>query len=868
MALATNLGTPRFDENQDKWDIYLTRLEVFFEANDIKTDDKKRALLVSMLSTKTVGVLAGQCAPQKVNALSYKDALTILNNHYAPKTNEVAASYEFFTRDQAASESVRDYVVELRKLADNCHFGASLDRLLRDRIVCGIRNRAVQQTLLDKTELTLAQAETIAISAETAALEVSAMTRLDNEAAVCTVASKSRRYQTFTKDKQSHTECARCGNYDHEASDCLHKKEQCFRCRKTGHFARKCRSQSGLRAGRRRDGVANAVHYESAVSETEEGDISSVFTLQESREKKSMLQAFRRVIRWGGVPMNMITDTGSPFSIIPQEVYLKHRLSWPRLSKCKRTLNCYLGKLPIVGELHLEANFAGKTVPATLIVTGCSGPSLCGRDLIQAFSLLPSGFLAAVQSTSADPDSLRTEFPALFEPGLGNIQGPPVKFHIREGAQPKFHKARSIPYALREKVETELDRLVDQGILSPIAHSEWAAPIVPVLKKDGSLRICGDFKITINAACITDQYPLPNIEDIFASLRGGSFFTTLDLKDAYNQLPLDEEARKLAVINTHKGLFCYNRLPFGVASAPAIFQRRMETVLAGLPAVQVYLDDVLIAERQGDNGSVLRDVLRRLQENGIKLKAEKCHFRKDSIVYLGHRIDKDCLHPLEKNLAAIRDSPRPTNPPRFQSGDQVWVRNFGQGERWRPGIVKSIEGSRLVTVGTPDGLARRHFDQIFRRVPVSPVTPKAEASDSLQPSSDNKHRPTSTPEARCSLATPGASGAAPVPSTTPPTSSNDRFQCYVDMGESTTVCDGALINFVVCPSHSEASEAQKSHNASLDLALYGPVLVLHKAIPLLSRSAVEHVENAVKGQYKELSTYTLPPMPIDVAAHL
>nr|XP_054919421.1 uncharacterized protein K02A2.6-like [Dermacentor andersoni] len=111
-----------------------------------------------------------------------------------------------------------------------------------------------------------------------------------------------------------------------------------------------------------------------------------------------------------------------------------------------------------------------------------------------------------------------------------------------------------------------------------------------------------------------------------------------------------------------------------------------------------------------------------------------------------------------------------SQPPRYQSGDQVWVRNFGQGERWRPGIVKSIEGSRLVTVDTPDGLARRHFDQIFRRVPVSPVTPKAEASESLQPSPDNKSRSTSTPEARCSLATPEASGAAPVPSTTPPTS--------------------------------------------------------------------------------------------------
>ncbi|KAL3190665.1 hypothetical protein MRX96_002331 [Rhipicephalus microplus] len=78
----------------------------------------------------------------------------------------------------------------------------------------------------------------------------------------------------------------------------------------------------------------------------------------------------------------MIIDTGSPFSIIPQEVYLKHRLSWPRLSKCKETLSCYLGKPPIVGELQLQAQFSGKAVPATLIVTGCSGPSLCGKYLI------------------------------------------------------------------------------------------------------------------------------------------------------------------------------------------------------------------------------------------------------------------------------------------------------------------------------------------------------------------------------------------------------------------------------------------------------------------------------------------------------
>ena len=92
------------------------------------------------------------------------------------------------------------------------------------------------------------------------------------------------------------------------------------------------------------------------------------------------------------------------------------------------------------------------------------------------------------------------------------------------------------------------------------------------MKKDGSIQICGDYKRTVNSAAIVDCYPLPKIEDIFASLSGGKTFTKLDLAHAYNQIELDDEAKHLATINTSKGLYRYNRLPFGVASAPAIFQ--------------------------------------------------------------------------------------------------------------------------------------------------------------------------------------------------------------------------------------------------------------------------------------------------------
>ena len=141
----------------------------------------------------------------------------------------------------------------------------------------------------------------------------------------------------------------------------------------------------------------------------------------------------------------------------------------------------------------------------------------------------------------------------------------------------------------------ELGRLQAEGIIVPIRFSKWAAPIVPVMKSDGSIRICGDFKQTVNKSARTEVYPLSRIKELFACLSGGQTFTTLDLSHAYLQLELEKESQELVTINTHKGLYKYTRLPFGVASAPAIFQRTMESLLQGLPMVCAYIDDILIS---------------------------------------------------------------------------------------------------------------------------------------------------------------------------------------------------------------------------------------------------------------------------------
>ena len=203
--------------------------------------------------------------------------------------------------------------------------------------------------------------------------------------------------------------------------------------------------------------------------------------------------------------------------------------------------------------------------------------------------------MCTVDKVSATSSALEKEFPKLFSPGLGCYKDKTFTIEVDSSVAPKFCKARTIPYTLKPKVDKELDRLLQENIITPVSYSRWAAAIVQVLKPDNYVRICGDYKLTVNRAARSDTYPIPKLEDLFSQLAGGAIFSKLDLSQAYAQFQLDEESKPYTVINTHRGLFACNRLSYGITSAPGIFQRAMEGLLKGLPGVFCYLDDVLIS---------------------------------------------------------------------------------------------------------------------------------------------------------------------------------------------------------------------------------------------------------------------------------
>ena len=204
--------------------------------------------------------------------------------------------------------------------------------------------------------------------------------------------------------------------------------------------------------------------------------------------------------------------------------------------------------------------------------------------------------------------------------------------------------------------------MLAEGVISPVKSAKCAAPIVPVLKKNGNVRICGDYKLTANISASVDTYPLSKIDDLFTDLSRGKTFTKLDLAQAYLQLPLSEDSKPLTTINTHRGLYQYNRMPFGISSAPATFQRTMDNLLKGIPHVTVYLDDIVVTGiTEAEHLKNLEMVLQRLQEAGVRLQKEKCVFLAPQIEYLGHLIDADGLHPLPSKISTTTHKPHRTS---------------------------------------------------------------------------------------------------------------------------------------------------------------------------------------------------------------
>lgn len=237
-----------------------------------------------------------------------------------------------------------------------------------------------------------------------------------------------------------------------------------------------------------------------------------------------------------------------------------------------------------------------------------------------------------------------------------------VKHHIKLTDEAHFReRPRPIHPSDQEAVKQHLRELLDAGIIRE-SESPFASPIVLVCKKDGSIRLCIDYR-KLNLRTIRDAYALPNIEETFTALSGAKWFSVMDLKSGYYQVEVAEEDKPKTAFVCPLGFYEFNRMPQGVTNAPSTFQRLMERCVGDLhlSEVLVFLDYlIMFSDTLEEHENRLMKVLNRLKDFGLKLSPEKCNFFRASVKYLGHIVDAQGVHTDPEKVSPLRSWPCPT----------------------------------------------------------------------------------------------------------------------------------------------------------------------------------------------------------------
>lgn len=228
--------------------------------------------------------------------------------------------------------------------------------------------------------------------------------------------------------------------------------------------------------------------------------------------------------------------------------------------------------------------------------------------------------------------------------------------------RPVVYRPYRLSHHEREKVRTMVDDMLEAGIIRE-SVSNYASPIILVRKKDGNLRMCIDYRM-LNSVTVKERYPMPIIDDEVCRLAGQAWFITLDLMSGYYQVPIMEEHKHLTAFVTPDGQYEFNRMPFGLANAPAVFQRMMNHVLgpARFDKATVYIDDVLVYGKDPNEALArLDEVLKLLDDANLKLNLSKCRFLQNNIEYLGYQICSDGMRPGEAKTRCVQEFPTPEN---------------------------------------------------------------------------------------------------------------------------------------------------------------------------------------------------------------
>ena len=637
-----------------EWKRWLRSFQLYADGKGLiidpgKDDNKvqRRALLLNCAGPDVQDIF--DVLADTGSAKDYQKAEDALTRHFAAQINTPYKRHLFREIVQGEDETIDQFVVRLKRKAQQCDYGDQMEAQIRDQIISKCRSNELRRKVLEKGQtLTLQTLQEIARSYEAVKRQTQSMSL----SSVSVNRVDDRRTRRNSRDTTlSGGECYRCGRRGHFARDplCPAREKECSKCSQVGHFANVCKTKVKEIPSRSR------VQY-MRVDECKEEEDEYVFAVA------GEAQGGKLTVNIGGISVEMIIDSGASANVISQAL-------WEQLKK--QHINCvsrrstkklyaYGAVTPLeeIGTFTKDLSLGSKSVSAEVTVIKGQGEPLLGRESAVELGVLklqvPLNCVVRV-----DHSELTTRFKDVFT-GIGKLKDFQLKLHLDEQVQPVAQPIRRPAFSLKEEIEKKLDELLREDIIEQVeGPTPLVNPVVVVPKPNGDVRLCVDMRCA-NKAIIRERHPIPTTDEVLKDMQEASVFSKLDLKWGYHQIEFSEESRSITTFVTHKGLFRYKRLMFGITSAPEKYQHVIQQVLNDCSGTANISDDIIVyGSDTAEHDERLKKVLTRFRDKGLTLSEEKCVFHMPKLTFMDLVLSQQGVGPTEEKVKAVNEAREP-----------------------------------------------------------------------------------------------------------------------------------------------------------------------------------------------------------------
>ncbi|CAB0017933.1 unnamed protein product, partial [Nesidiocoris tenuis] len=558
-----------------------------------------------------------------------------------------------------------------------------MNLVLRAQLIRGLRDSDIREKILQKEDISFDDCLKTALAIEVSKIENKEAYK-NSSVNINKISDRQQKFQPrqpFRKSFVSHTKkapvdldklglrglCLHCGGRHTSKSCRIKKKLRCKSCSQKYHTEKVC-IKSLL--NKTRDVHFLDDGYDQSSSDTdEEIGINHVLEVFSNEQFKGSDDRMLVQLLLNNNQHTFECDSGCRVTIMSLSNFKSLNLN-TALKHTDVTLRSFTGHIfRPVGVAKVTVSYKKVKQLLDLYIIDLEKDSIAGRDWIRSLNIdlnqIPCSNISTIRtafSPQREAKLIFSKFSDVFEKKIGTVPNYTVSLQFRNDARPVFLKPRTVPYAIKEQVETEIRKLEAEGIIEKTNSSAWGTPLVVIPKPNGELRLCADYKVTVNSQLLDSRYPIPNQEEIFNKIQDGKIFCSLDIYRAFLHLPLDAPSSEALTISTHMGTYTVKKLFFGVKTAPNIFHQFIDQIIQDLPGTTAFFDDCIVKGRDFEECKQnLEILLNKFRKNNLHLNPDKCHLFKEKISYLGHVISAHGIHKAPDKIEAVIKARPPRN---------------------------------------------------------------------------------------------------------------------------------------------------------------------------------------------------------------